>query len=478
MQVQRSSVQLYADPERVILNFFNLGVVSDSKRVQGLIHRVLAIPEEKLDNLLDEVKTAFNHRHHFFEAFLLHHADLVKAGVPDFEQLSDARKQLLGAYFTKEYSIQAAALFNPSIVAHPNQEGLEVGQKRFLYTLRSVGEGHISSIEFRSGTIDENGQIALEAVSPFSTTCRKDLNKIYIASDLESRMRIVPGFNPKILQEFPSDFNIDDYEKLKNTGVFEKYDQNSQLLLDTYLDTNYDLDALPNTSLSERVIFPNARQESKGMEDIRLVAFQTEEGLEYIGTYTAYDGLSISPQLILTKDFQHFEVRTMYGAAVNDKGMALFPEKINGQYVMLGRQGGTNISLMYSDNLFEWNHYEKLMAPEEDWGLVQLGNCGAPLKTEAGWLVITHGVGPLRKYVLGAILLDLNNPLKILRKLRQPLLGPNSKEREGYVPNVVYSCGSMIHAGQLLIPYAMSDSATTFATVEVADLLAAMEPQN
>lgn len=478
MQVQRSDIQLYADPKRVIINFLNLGIVTDSKRAQALIDRVLAIPEEKIASHLGQVKTAFNHRHHFFEAFLLHHAELVKAGVPQFEQLSDNRKQLLGAYFTKEYSIQAAALFNPSIVEHPDQSGLQAGQKRFLYTLRSVGEGHISSIEFRSGIIDKNGQIALEAVSPFSTTCRKDSNKTYIASDLEKKMRIVPGFNPKILQEFPSDFTIADYEKLKSTDVFDKYDQNSQLLLDTYLDTNYDLDALPNTSLSERVIFPNARQESKGMEDVRLVAFQTEEGLEYIGTYTAYDGLSISPQLILTKDFQHFEVRTMYGAAVNDKGMALFPEKINGQYVMLGRQGGTEISLMYSDNLFEWNHYEKLIGPEEDWALVQLGNCGAPLKTEAGWLVITHGVGPLRRYVLGAILLDLKDPSKVIRKLRQPLLEPNSQEREGYVPNVVYSCGSLIHAGKLLIPYAMSDAATTFATVDIADLLAAMEPQN
>ncbi|GAB5552066.1 MAG: glycoside hydrolase family 130 protein [Saprospiraceae bacterium] len=478
MQVQRSNIHLYADPKRVILNFFNQGVIADSKRAQSLINRVLDIPEDKLAVLLDEVKIAFNHRHHFFEEFLLYHASLVQEGVPQFEQLSNHRKQLLGAYFTKEYSIQAAALFNPSIVVHPNQDGLKIGQKRFLYTLRSVGEGHISSIEFRSGIIDQEGHIELEVVSPFSTTCRKKLDKSYIASEVEKRMHVLPDFNPKILQELPSTFSIIDYNRLKSKHTFDKYDESSQKHLDTYLDTNYDVDALPNTSLSERVIFPNARQESKGMEDVRLVAFQAEDQIQYIGTYTAYDGLSISPQLIITKDFQHFEVRTMYGAAVNDKGMALFPEKVNGQYVMLGRQGGTNISIMYSDNLFEWNDYEKLIGPEEDWGLVQLGNCGAPIRTEAGWLVITHGVGPLRKYVLGAILLDLEDPSKIIRKLRQPLLGPNEVEREGYVPNVVYSCGSLIHAGKLLIPYALSDSATTFATVDVVDLIARMELQN
>jgi predicted GH43/DUF377 family glycosyl hydrolase len=234
------------------------------------------------------------------------------------------------------------------------------------------------------------------------------------------------------------------------------------------MDTNYDLVALKGSSLSERVIFPNAKRESKGLEDVRLVAFEEENGdINYIGTYTAYDGHSITPQLIMTKDFMHFKVRTMYGKAVNDKGMALFPEKINGKYVMLGRQGGENITIMYSDNLFIWDSYETLLEPEEDWGLIQLGNCGSPIKTKAGWLVITHTVGALRKYRLGAILLDLEQPSTIIKKLRKPLLSPNESEREGYVPNVVYSCGSMLYGDNLIIPYALSDSATTFATVHI-----------
>ena len=211
------------------------------------------------------------------------------------------------------------------------------------------------------------------------------------------------------------------------------------------------------------------------MEDVRFVAFTEKNKTQYIGTYTAYDGHQISPQLIITEDFVHFKARSMYGAAVSDKGMALFPEKIDGKYVMIGRQGGENVTMMFSDDLFIWNDYEVMMKPEDSWGYVQLGNCGSPIKTSEGWLVITHAVGPLRKYVLGAILLDLKNPSKIIKKLNKPLLSPNEEEREGYVPNVVYSCGSMVHEGNLILPYAMSDSASTFATINIVDLLNEMD---
>ena len=212
-----------------------------------------------------------------------------------------------------------------------------------------------------------------------------------------------------------------------------------------------------------------------GMEDVRFVAFTENGKTEYIGTYTAYNGHKISPQLILTKDFIHFKARSMYGAAVSDKGMALFPEKINGKYAMIGRQGGENITIMYSDDLFIWNDYEVIMTPQDTWGYVQLGNCGSPIKTKEGWLLITHAVGPMRKYVLGAILLDLKNPSKIIKKLNKPLLSPNGEEREGYVPNVVYSCGSMVHEENLILPYAMSDSATTFATINIEEIIAEMD---
>ena len=246
-------------------------------------------------------------------------------------------------------------------------------------------------------------------------------------------------------------------------------------MLDRFVDGNYDVLAPPNSSLTERVIFPSARQESNGMEDARFVEFMDNGKSTYIGTYTAYDGHRISPQLIITEDFVRFKIRTMYGAAVNDKGFALFPEKVNGQFAMIGRQGGVNLSLMYSDDLFIWENYQTLMTPEDAWGLVQIGNCGSPIKTKEGWLVITHVVGPMRKYTISAILLDLEDPSKIIKKLRSPLISPNESEREGYVPNVVYSCGAMKHGDLLVIPYALSDSACTFGITSIQELLDKME---
>ncbi len=475
MKLKRSKIQLKADHKRVIVNFLNLGIVTTSERITKLIQKVLTLPKERAKQVLKDIKKEFASRHSNFDFFLQQHFKQIEAAVPNGVTLTKTQKQLLGAFFTKEYSIQGAALFNPSIIEHPNQADLKKGEKRFLYTLRSVGEGHISSIEFRSGVVNRVGAIQLEAVSPHATVCTKDLTKKYQLATIKQRTNILPSFNAKILEELANIFTIDDYYQVKKSGAFLKYDAETQSVLDNYLDTNYDIVALPHTTLSERVIFPNAKKEAKGMEDVRMVAFKEGDKLTYIGTYTAYDGHSISPQLLITDDFIHFQIRTMYGAAVNDKGMALFPEKINGQYVMLGRQGGENITLMYSDDLYSWQEYETLLEPEDDWGLIQLGNCGSPIKTKAGWLVMTHAVGALRKYVIGAILLDLKNPSKIIKKLKTPLIAPNAIEREGYVPNVVYSCGSMIHKGILLIPYAMSDAATTFATVKVSELLAEME---
>ena len=276
------------------------------------------------------------------------------------------------------------------------------------------------------------------------------------------------------MRVFEEDFTYYDYLEKVKANAFSTFDKATQEELFHILDTNYDVITDENAPISERVIFPNALGESMGMEDVRFVAFTENGKTKYIGTYTAYNGSRISPHLIITEDFVHFRVRSMYGDAVSDKGMALFPEKIDGKFVMIGRQGGENITIMYSDNLFIWNDYEVIMTPEDTWGYVQLGNCGSPIKTKEGWLLITHAVGPMRKYVLGAILLDLKNPSKIIKKLNKPLLSPNGEEREGYVPNVVYSCGSMEHKGYLITPYAMSDSASTFATINIDDILREM----
>jgi len=481
MTIKRSHIQIKANPNRVIINFLDLGVnTNNTSRLNRLIDTVLAIPENELQALYNDIKNNFEFRHRNFEQYLKLNFKKVQPFIPSCTVISEIRSLVMGAYFSKEYSIQSAALFNPSMVAHPNQNDLKKDEKRFVLSLRSVGEGHISSIEFRSGIVDGEGTITLDEETRFSSCSEKDLHKKYYKKNILKNTRVLKDFDPSILNVFEDTFTYFDYQEKVKTNAFSSFDAITQAQLFHIIDTNYDVVTDGNAPICERVIFPNALGESMGMEDVRFVAFNENENdkTQYIGTYTAYNGHKISPQLIITDDFVHFEARSMYGAAVSDKGMALFPEKIDGKYVMVGRQGGENITMMYSDDLFIWNDYEVIMTPEDTWGYVQLGNCGSPIKTDDGWLVITHAVGPLRKYVLGAILLDLKNPSKIIKKLNRPLLSPNEEEREGYVPNVVYSCGSMAHLGNLILPYAMSDSASTFATVNIEDLLNDMDDYN
>ena len=479
MQVKRLNIQIKSNPNRVIINFLDLGAnTSNTSRLNRLIDTVLAIPELELHTLYEEIKNSFASRHRNFESYLKINFQKIQSEIPKDTVISEIRSLVLGAYFSKEYSIQSAALFNPSMVAHPNQSGLKTGEKRFIISLRSVGEGHISSIEFRSGIVDSNGSIRLDEETRFSSCSEKDLKKIYFKDNIVKNTAALIDFDQSILNVFEETFTIDDYLEKVRANEFVHFDGVTQAALFHILDTNYDVVTDKDAPICERVIFPNASGESMGMEDVRFVAFTEEGKTQYIGTYTAYNGHKISPQLIITDDFVRFNARSMYGAAVSDKGMGLFPEKIDGKYVMIGRQGGENITMMYSDDLFIWNTYEAIMRPEYTWGYVQLGNCGSPIKTDEGWLVITHAVGPLRKYVLGAILLDLKNPSKIIKKLNRPLLSPYEEEREGYVPNVVYSCGSMVHNGNLIVPYAMSDSASTFATVNIEELLKEMDAYN
>jgi len=476
MTINRSNIQIKANPNKVIINFLDLGVnTNNTSRLNRLIDTVLAIPENELEALYKDITTNFAFRHRNFEQYLILNFKKVQPVLPSDNVISEIRSLVIGAYFSKEYSIQSAALFNPSMVPHPNQSGIKEGEKRFVLSLRSVGEGHISSIEFRSGIVDKNGTITLDDETRFSSCSEKDLQKIYHKKNILKNTRALKDFDPSIMTIFEDTFTYSDYLEKVKANEFSSFDGVTQAELFHILDTNYDVITDGNAPICERVIFPNALGESMGMEDVRFVAFIENGKTQYIGTYTAYNGHKISPQLIITEDFVHFKARSMYGAAVSDKGMGLFPEKIDGKYVMIGRQGGENITMMYSDDLFIWNDYEVIMTPEDTWGYVQLGNCGSPIKTDEGWLVITHAVGPLRKYVLGAILLDLKNPSKIIKKLNKPLLSPNEEEREGYVPNVVYSCGSMAHEGNLILPYAMSDSASTFATVNIEELLNDMD---
>jgi len=480
IKINRSKTVLKANPKRVILllNKLNMDAYTAKSRIKTLVNRILDLPTKQVETIYkNDVILKFNHRHPNLEQHLLNHYNIVKTDIPKDYKVSKNLKLLIGAYFTQEYAIEAAALFNPSIVAFNHNESSEKEGKQVVLSLRSVGEQHISSISFLSGVVSKNGQISLTDKQPkFAVNSAKDLNKLYKKAIYKKRTEVVENFNQAIFVELPETFVKKDYDDLKQKGAFDKYDQRSQQLLFEIIDTNYDIVFDDDIPISERVIFPNAKGESKGIEDVRFVQFTNQDGSkEYIGTYTAYDGHKISPQLIITKDFTHFKLRTMYGKSVSDKGFALFPEKINGKYVMTARQGGENLTMMYSDDLFKWDNHKIIMKPIFDWGLVQQGNCGSPIKTEKGWLLITHAVGPIRRYVMSAILLDLTNPEKIIAVLQKPFLEPNETEREGYVPNVVYSCGVLLQDDTLLVPYAMSDSASSFVTLSLSDLLKEMK---
>ena len=397
--------------------------------------------------------------------------------------LSESRQLLLGAYFTQEYALESAALFNPSMVWHPDQSNLAAGSRRFAMSLRAVGEGHISSIVFRSGTIDHNSTVTVDEPVRFVTTPRYIPDSCYENDLLRGKLIELGLGNPftyEVLATLPDAFTLADLEARLNASLREHRSRHDELapLVERVVmlaKSNYEIQYTPDHELSERVIFPFSPTESNGIEDARFVHFQEDDGSHvYYATYSAYDGQMVLPQLLETKDFLSFRMHTLNGPAVSNKGMALFPRKINGHYAMLGRQDGEHLFLMYSDMLNFWHTSERIIKPARPWEFVQMGNCGSPIETDTGWLVLTHGVGAMRKYCIGAMLLDLDDPSKIIARLDEPLITPNEVEREGYVPNVVYTCGAIVHQDHLVIPYAMSDYATTFATIKVADLLALM----
>jgi len=483
MNVKRTGIVLKPDPSRVLFRPFN---PMGDERPLRILARVLALPEKEVVTLLAQVLAEFKTRHQRLHDFFLVRYEFVRRLLPTDQPLSDERKLLIGAYFTHEYSLEAAALFNPSIVPHPDQSGLAEGSLRYVLSLRATGEGHISSITFRTGTIDGQGKIVMDTPSRFVTTPDHipptSYNKDIFWHQLQE-LGIADTIAETILKTLHDGFTVDElsqellylrrYAHYRNT----EFDRTASRLLNL-AKSNYEVDYSPDQPLTERVIFPNAPSESNGIEDARFVRFVEEDGVAtYVATYTAYDGRVTIPQLLETNDFLRFRICTLNGPEVQNKGMALFPRRIKGHYVMLSRQDAENLYLMYSDDLHFWHTKVPLLKPTYSWEFLQVGNCGSPIETEAGWLVISHGVGPMRKYSIGAFLLDLEDPSRVIGRLKQPLLSPDESEREGYVPNVVYSCGSLVHAGQLILPYAMSDSASSFATVPLQELLGAMVSQ-
>jgi predicted GH43/DUF377 family glycosyl hydrolase len=397
--------------------------------------------------------------------------------------VSDHRRLLIGAYSSQEYALESAALFNPSMVWHPDQSGLPDGTRRFILSLRATGEGHISSITFRSGTIDRANRIRMDEPTRFVTAPELVPNALYEKTLFHRKLLELSINGPlteSALAALGDHFTLAELEQtLKNVlrhnrARHREFEPIAHTML-MLAKSNYEIQFDAEQNVSERIIFPTSPSETNGIEDARFVRFTHDDGrVSYYGTYTAYDGRVVLPQMLHTEDFLHFRVDTMNGPEVRNKGFALFPRLIHGQYAMLSRQDNENIFLMYSDMPHFWYTKELIARPSYPWEYVQLGNCGSPIETEQGWLVLTHGVGPMRRYAMGAFLLDLENPTRLIGRLATPLIEPDANEREGYVPNVVYSCGGVLHERELIIPYAMSDYASGFATVSLDQVLDAM----
>jgi predicted GH43/DUF377 family glycosyl hydrolase len=481
MNITRTGIVLRPDASRVLFRPFN---PVGEERPLRLLARILSLPEEEAAAMLMQVLAEFKTRHQRLLDYFLARFEFVRHLLPTDQPLSEDRKLLIGAYFTHEYSLEAAALFNPSIVPHPDQAGLPEGALRFILSLRATGEGHISSITFRTGTIDAHGKILVDTPSRYVTTSDHiphiSYDKTIFWRQLQE-LGVAENIAETILKTLRDGFTVDEldqeiqYLRRHVQHRNSEFDRTASRLLNL-AKSNYEVIYSPGQPLTERVIFPTSPNESNGIEDARFVRFKDDDGVvTYIATYTAYDGRVTIPQLLETSDFLRFRVCTLNGPEVQNKGMALFPRRIRGQYAMLSRQDAENLYLMYSDDLHFWHTKVPLLKPTYSWEFLQIGNCGSPIETEAGWLVISHGVGPMRKYSIGAFLLDLEDPSRVIGRLTRPLLSPDETEREGYVPNVVYSCGSLVHAGLLILPYAMSDSASSFATIPLTDLLGEMK---
>ncbi len=479
--VNRKDKKFLPDATRVIARFF----YTDDERALNTIRFVLNMSENEASLALSQVLRDYSMRHRniskIFEKHYNQIAHLVTQLNIDPVLLDFSRKILLGSYFTMEYSIESTAFFNPSVVEHPDQSETGPGEKRVIISFRATGEGHISSIVFRTGVLDKNNNLIVEPAGKMLEEAEHIRRHIYDKESFRSKLEEMQDVHTII----PSGLILDKLNDKFTYGELRKCIEEARKTLHLASDkeilfnqimwlasSHYELEFSFDTNISERVIFPVSINEKNGIEDARFVKFTDDDSnVIYYATYTAYDGNSILPKMLNTRDFYHFRILPVHGEIAQNKGMSLFPRKVNGKYAMLCRLDGFNNYIAFSDNITIWREAKLLQQPKFPWELVQIGNCGSPIETSEGWLVITHGVGPMREYVLGASLFDLNNPEKEIGRLKSPLLIPNTEEREGYVPNVVYSCGSMVQNGDLIIPYAMSDYASTYATVNLKELL-------
>jgi len=483
--VSRKNLVFNPDPSRVIARFLFTG----EQRALSTIRSILEMSENEALLTLNQTLRDYSMRHRnisrIFEKHFNKIADLITSLGKNPDEIDYSKKILIGSYFTMEYSIESAAFFNPSIVEHPDQTEIKPGSKRVIISFRATGEGHISSIVLRTGILDKSNNLTVESIGDMLEEAEHIRRHVYdkesFAHKLEEMQEIHSLIPPAlILNKLPEKFTygelrqcIDESRKSVHLTSDKEYLFNQLTWL---ASSHYELQFSLDTNISERVIFPVSANEKNGIEDARFVKFTDDDNKTiYYATYTAYDGATILPKLLETEDFYHFKVRPLHGEIAQNKGMALFPRKINGKYAMLCRLDGFNNYIAYSDNITLWRKADILQQPQYPWELIQIGNCGSPIETEEGWLVITHGVGPMREYALGAALFDIDNPEKEIGRSKTPLLIPNTEEREGYVPNVVYSCGSMTHNDELIIPYAMSDYASTYASVNLKDLISELK---
>jgi predicted GH43/DUF377 family glycosyl hydrolase len=483
--VRRTTHRLRPDPGRVVTQLFvpgQEGFDQQESRSSAVLRRVMALGDDQVQAAYDDVMARFDGRHrHLSETFDQHAEELADRFDPEWA-MSPIRRQLVGATFTSEYAIEGAALCNPCLVVHPDQDGMAAGSVRFVMSVRGIGEGHKSSIGFRTGQIDAAGQVRFDPAPPFATRGQTEgarLDATVFRGEL-SRQRGGGGDADYVLNPLGPRFTAVELEtrlsQLERQLRTRKQGARVIAMIRSIAQRTYAAHFGEETELSERVLLPVMAAESNGLEDARFVRFTGDDGeVTYYGTYTAYDGTDIGQQLLETQDFASFTSTPVVGSAAANKGLALFPRPIGGRFAALSRSDRESNTIAFSDNLRHWQDSLPCQVPTRSWEILQLGNCGSPIETDAGWVVLTHGVGPMRTYNIGVLLLDLEDPTRIIGQLRQPLLSPRADEQDGYVPNVVYSCGAMLHAGTLVIPYGIGDAAISVATVPMDDLLAALE---
>jgi predicted GH43/DUF377 family glycosyl hydrolase len=481
--VTRVETRLTADPARVLARLFVPGqefVVDQESRATGVLGRILALPEEVVETTIARVHASYDQRHRDLPGVFGEHYRQIAHRIPSGPPLSPARRELLGAMFTNEFSIEGAALLNPSAVLHPDQSGLSAGECRFVLSLRAVGEGHISSVEFRTGVLGPDAALRMDA--PGRHVEGGVVGPPVLNRNLFRAKLVEQGADAEstrfLLGVLPESFGAEELDQALAALVGQRLTRHggahTEELARNIARCSYEVEFSRDSRLSERVLWPEAPSESHGIEDLRWVRFVDDGGVRYLATYTAFDGNQIAPQVIETDDFRTFRMSQLAGPAAVNKGMALFPRRVGGRFLALSRWDRENCSLATSEDCSSWYDAGTVHTPVQPWELIQTGNCGSPLETEAGWLVLTHGVGPMREYAIGAVLLDLDDPARVIGDLREPLLVPSEDEREGYVPNVVYSCGGLLHEGQLLLPYGASDASVRFAFVDVPVLLERM----